>query len=102
MISTSRLLLTAIVLVSVSTGALRAQESGTKLPKQDDLGVLVDTLRTSRRAFLEVNLQLKPDEAAKFWPLYDRYQQEISAIGDRILAVVQDYSANFRTLSDEK
>ena len=42
------------------------------------------------------------DEAAKFWPVYDRYQKEINVVGDRLVGVIQDYSANFSNLSDDK
>ena len=101
MMSTMRLLLTALVLVGLS-GVAYAQEPGTSLPKRDDMRLLVDTIRANRRALVDVNLQLTPDEAAKFWPLYDRYQQEITAVGDRMLALIEDYIANFQTLSDDK
>ena len=49
-----------------------------------------------------MNLKLTDEEAAKFWPVYDRYQKEINAIGDRLVGVIQDYSANFRDLSNDK
>ena len=38
----------------------------------------------------------------KFWPLYERYQKEINAIGDRLVAIVEDYTATFRDLSNDK
>ena len=49
-----------------------------------------------------MNLRLTDEEATKFWPLYDRYQKEISVIGDRMTALVEDYITNFRDLSNEK
>ena len=49
-----------------------------------------------------MNLGLDDEEATRFWPLYDRYQQELSAIGDRTARVVQDYIASFDDLSNEK
>jgi hypothetical protein len=49
-----------------------------------------------------VNLGLTQEESAAFWPIYDRYQQEVNAVGDRLVALIQDYAANFRGLSDEK
>jgi hypothetical protein len=65
-------------------------------------GVLLDTIRASRKALVAVNLGLSPAEADKFWPLYDRYQKEISTIGDRVVAIVDDYTASFRDLSNDK
>ncbi len=65
-------------------------------------GVLLDTIRDNRKALVAVNLELSPEEAARFWPLYDRYQKEISAIGDRVISIVDDYTATFRDLSNDK
>ena len=49
-----------------------------------------------------MNLGLTDAEAAEFWPVYDRYQKEMNALGDRLVGVIQDYSASFGDLSNEK
>jgi len=64
--------------------------------------VLLSTLRANRKAFVAVNLQLSDEQAKAFWPLYDRYAQEIGAIGDRVAALVREYEKSFADLSDEK
>ncbi len=64
--------------------------------------VLLETIRANRRALVAVNLALPPEEAARFWPVYDRYQAELDAIGDRVARILEDYIASFRDLSDEK
>jgi hypothetical protein len=66
------------------------------------LDILIDTIRANRKALVAVNLGLTPEEATRFWPLYDRYQQEMNAIGDRFAAVIGEYTANFRDLSNDK
>ena len=48
------------------------------------------------------NLQLTEAEAAKFWPLYNEYRAKHSQIGDRTVALVNDFAANYDALSDEK
>ena len=42
------------------------------------------------------------DEAKQFWPVYDRYQSELTGVNDRLVKLIEDYAANFRDLSDEK
>ena len=71
-------------------------------PTEADLQVLLNTVRANRRALVSLNLNLTADEAAKFWPLFERYQAEMNAIGDRVLALVEDYAANFATLANDK
>ena len=68
--------------------------------RQADAQILLDTIRANRKALVAVNLALRPEEADKFWPLYERYQKEIGAIGDRVrrsLRTTPRASATFRT-----
>jgi hypothetical protein len=96
------LLLAAILVFGLSTAAVRAEKPGDAAPDQANLQVLLDTIRANRKALVAVNLNLNDEEAASFWPVYDRYQQEISATGDRMLAVIEYYVAHFRDLSNDK
>src|SRR5262245_36198385 len=97
-----RLLLVAALILGVFTTALRAAPPPSSKAAQASLDVLVNTIRSNRKALVAANLQLTDEEAAKFWPLYDRYQGEIQPIGDRLVAAIQDYTANFKDLSNEK
>ena len=96
------LLLAAALLFGLSIAAGRAAPPADAKPAAADLHVLLDTIRANRKALVTVNLRLTEEEAAKFWPLYDRYQQEINAVGDRLAAIIADYTANFRDLSNDK
>jgi hypothetical protein len=97
-----RLLLAAAVILGLSAAALRAAQPPSGQAATANLDVLVDAIRSNRKALVTVNLKLTDEEATKFWPIYDRYQQEINAVGDRLVGVIQDYTANFSTLSDDK
>ncbi|MEW6268806.1 MAG: hypothetical protein AB1689_05855 [Thermodesulfobacteriota bacterium] len=89
-------LLLALAVVPAASGQAPATAD------EAELQVLLDTLRANRKAMVAVNLKLDDEQAARFWPLYDRYQKEISAIGDRILALIEEYEAQFHDLTDEK
>lgn len=92
----------AALLLALSGPPARAAAPAQPPAAEADPGALVNAVRANRRALVSVNLNLNAEEAAKFWPLYDRYQAEINAIGDRILAIVNDYIAHFRDLSDDR
>lgn len=97
--SNTRLLLAATLTFALSTGGAIAADA----PKaQTEQGILLETIRANKKAFVAVNLQLSEEEAKSFWPLYDKYQAEISAIGDREVAIVEDYTANYKDLSNDK
>jgi hypothetical protein len=97
-----RLLLAAALLLGASAAALRAEEPAAGPAAEANLDVLLNAIRANRKALVAVNLELTDDEASRFWPVYDRYQKEVNAIGDRLARVIQEYTASFRDLSNEK
>jgi len=90
------------LIVGVSAAALRAEPAGGGAATEASTEVLLDAVRSNRKALVAVNLGLTDAEAAKFWPVYDRYQKEINAVGDRWLAVIEDYIVSFHDLSNDK
>jgi len=96
------LMLAAALIFGLSAAALRAAQPPTGQAAEANLAVLVDAIRSNRKALVAVNLKLTDDEATTFWPVYDRYQQEINATGDRMVGVIQEYSAHFSDLSNDK
>jgi hypothetical protein len=87
----------AVLLLAVPAVPSRAGEAANA-----NLDILRDTIRANRKALVAVNLTLSDAEAAQFWPIYDRYQKELTAVNDRVVKVVEDYTTNFRALTDEK
>lgn len=100
--SNTHLFLAAILACMLSSGLVQAADKSAADAAQARPEVLLDSIRANRKALVAVNLQLSPEEAGRFWPLYDRYQTEIAAVGDRVVALVGDYTASFHDLSDEK
>ena len=95
--SKSSWLLAAPLLVLVAAPPIYAGESD-----EATLEILLGTLRSNRKALVAVNLALTDDEARSFWPVYDRYEKELAAIQDRLLAVIREYAANLTSMSDEE
>jgi hypothetical protein len=97
-----RLLLVSALILGLSAAAGRTAEPRGGEAAKADLDVLVNAIRANRKAVVAVNLKLTDDEATKFWPIYDRYQKEINAVGDRLVALIGDYTQNFRDMSNDK
>jgi hypothetical protein len=100
--SKMRMLLAVPLIVGVSAAALRAEQAGGGAATEASLDALLSAIRSNRKALVAVNLRLTDNEAAKFWPVYDRYQKEINAVGDRWLGVIREYTAAFPNLSNDK
>ena len=103
--SKMRMSIATALVVAFFAVAVRAEDpkpNGSTTADAASLDALVDAIRANRKALVAVNLQLTDDEAGKFWPVYDRYQKESNAVGDRLLAVIKDYSDSFPNISDDK
>ncbi len=93
----SRILLAAVLTLALSATPGRAGEAA-----KANLDILRDTIRANKKALVAANLTLSEEEAANFWPLYDRYQTELKPVQDRAVKVIEDYTASFHDLSNEK
>jgi len=96
------LLFAAALILGGSAVALRAEAPAGGQSEEATQEILISTIRANRKAMVAVNLQLTDDEAVKFWPVYDRYQKESNAVGDRLVALVEDYTASFADMSNDK
>lgn len=100
--SHTRLIIAATLACMLSGGVVHAADTGAADAPEAESAVLLDAIRANRKAFVAVNLALSPQEAEKFWPLYDRYMKDVGTIGDRVAAIVDDYTKSFRDLSNDK
>ena len=59
-------------------------------------------LRSSKKQTIAGSLHLTDAEATKFWPLYDRYSDELRKLGDQRYALIREYANGFGTLTDDQ
>ena len=90
--------LASILALVLSATAVRAAGDAAKA----NMDILLDSIRANRKALVAASLKLNDQEAAQFWPLYDKYQTELAAVQDRTAKVISDYIASFKDLSDDK
>ena len=95
--SRSRLLIAVSLLLVLAAAPLRAGEAD-----QASMEILRETLRSNKKALVDVNLALTDAEARSFWPVYDRYHEDLSAVQDRLLGVIDEYAESFGNMTDEK
>jgi hypothetical protein len=86
----------AALLVSFLVVPLAAQ---TEKPA-DNMNIVREALRANKKALVADNMQLTESEATAFWPVYEEYQKEMTAIGDRTVKLIQDYAATYEKMTD--
>ena len=67
---------------------------------RETLDALRLEMRKDKRGLVERNMQLTAPEAAKFWPIYDAYQQELDRVVQRENRVLLDYINAENTMTD--
>jgi len=92
----SKRFLAGILLVALASPARSGDAD------EASIEILRETLRSNKKAVVDVNLALTDEEARAFWPIYDRYQEELRAAHDRLLRVIDDYAKNFGSMTDAK
>jgi hypothetical protein len=95
--SGARMLLATILTLALSATPGLAGEAA-----KANLDILRDTIQANKKALVAANLTLTDEEAARFWPLYDRYQADLKLVQDRAVKIIEDYTASFNNLSDDK
>jgi hypothetical protein len=63
---------------------------------------LKSDIRAHTRRIMEVNMQLTEKEAALFWPIYGRYDYDMSKLNYERSSIYGFYADHYKTLSDEQ
>jgi|SRR5687767_1761884 len=78
-----------------------ATSAATKVTTMDDvLHAIRSDLQGDRADILAKNLTMNSEVAAKFWPMFEKYQTEQNVIMDEQLRGLQRYIENYDTLDD--
>jgi hypothetical protein len=56
--------------------------------------------RAQRKATVGANMNLTPDEAGKFWPVYDAYEAKMDRVEDRHVRELKDFAAKYQSFTD--
>jgi hypothetical protein len=70
----------------------------------DNMQILRDKIKADKKLLVAANMELTESEAKGFWPVYEEYQKELTAINQRIAKLIGSYATDYQanTLTDEK
>jgi Spy/CpxP family protein refolding chaperone len=72
-------------------------------PTSDDfIELLRKDVRSQKKQIIAENMNLSDAEAEKFWPVYDRFAAELSRIYDTKLALLNNYSESYSSMTSEQ
>jgi hypothetical protein len=98
LISPALVLAVALALPSGRALAQRETTNGVEIDK--DIALLRKNIRSEKKQILAANLPLSDTEATKFWPVYDQYVAEMTKHNDDFYALIKEYAAQQKTITD--
>jgi len=69
-------------------------------PPANDLQALQKAVKADKKAYVASVLKLTPDEAKKFWPIYDAYQADIDMTNRKRSLTLEGLIARDKPMSD--
>jgi hypothetical protein len=82
--------------------AMKAYQSATKAYEEASLDLQRAKLRENKRALIQKAVPLTEEQNKAYWPIYDKYEKELTKLNDQRLALIEDYAKNYETMTDEK
>jgi hypothetical protein len=67
----------------------------------DTMELVKEKIRADKKLFIATNMQLTESEVKAFDPIYEAYQAELIKLRDREIKLIEEFAANYETMSDE-
>jgi hypothetical protein len=87
-------------LLAIALAVCTLGPSGQALAQSSQKQLDIAAARAQRKATVGANMNLSPDEAARFWPVYDAYEARMDKIEDRHVKELKDFAARYSSFSD--
>lgn len=98
-----------LVLVPKAAAQAQAEPASAQEPSANaqqelnqDVKLLREDIRAKKKKLIAANLTLTPDQATKFWPVYDQYTAELVSINNEKYAVLKEYASSWGSLTDDQ
>jgi hypothetical protein len=67
-----------------------------------DIQVLRANIRADKVEVVSQEMQLSPEEAKAFWPLYNKYDADLTKLNDQRVALLREYADNYNNLTNDQ
>jgi hypothetical protein len=87
-------LIVLFVVLMAGTSLVAQTESNLELVRTD--------LKAQKVALVTLNMGLTDAQSQIFWPIYRKYDAELTTLNDQAIALIKDYAANYDKMTDAK
>lgn len=67
----------------------------------DNMQILIEKIRADKKLFVAENMQLTDSEADEFWPIYEKYQDELFLVRARTKNLINVYADNYESMDND-
>ena len=64
--------------------------------QEDNMKFVIEKVHADKKLLIAKNMQLTTDEAKTFWPIYDKYQDELFLLRARTGKMIKDYAGAYK------
>ncbi|MEN6321409.1 MAG: hypothetical protein ABFD82_22020 [Syntrophaceae bacterium] len=89
------LIIIMAALLLICTSPLAAEDKAA-----DNMQILIAKVKADKKLLVANNMQLTEKEAKAFWPVYERYQNELFLLRSRSLNMIKNYADNYETMTN--
>lgn len=90
------------VLVVFAAGTAWAQSTPDQGDVQaDNMQIVKEKIKTDKKFLIATNMNLTEKEDKAFWPIYETYQKDLSALNERALRNISNYAENVDKVTDD-
>ena len=82
--------------------ALAALQETSQAELDKNIELMRASVRYEKSNWIRSNVPMTERQSGVFWPLYRRYQTELTKIGEERLALIQDFAAHHENLTDSR
>ncbi len=86
------------VLIAILGGSASMAQGQIK----DEWQVFKDAFKREKKDIVSDYMRVSPDQASKFWPVYEEYGQKRAAIGKDRINIIGDYGSQLSGITDDQ
>jgi hypothetical protein len=73
-----------------------------QVASDEELQMIKDFLKTEKKDLVKEYMKLDEAQSAKFWPLYDEFQEKRRGLGQERLQIIKEYGEQYASMTDDQ
>jgi hypothetical protein len=90
-----------VLFVAGTAWAAQAEAPAKGDAQADNMQIVKEKIKTDKKFLVATNMKLTEKEDKAFWPVYESYQKDLTAVNERALNNIKTYADNADKMTDE-